>query len=142
AKLLLAKLLLNRRTDNTLKESIGLLEQAAGIEPYNLKVLNVLARVYARAGLASLAENTSRRARAAFRDKQRIMVLESKRGEQYLEPGIHAELAILYARTAQRDKALFERKTVVALKKNPREVSAELQKFRSDLAAVHLDSKS
>ena len=100
-------------------EAITVLQASLAESPGNVNTLQTLARAYQQTGQAALAQSAGNSARISFNELQSIDVLKDKVQHDPSNLSLHVQLAALYARTSQPDKAQQEQGVVTLLHENP-----------------------
>lgn len=100
-------------------ETISLLKNAIGHDPYNRNSLLLLARVYRRAGRADLAAKAAAQGATLFKNQQKIADLGDKERKNQLSPTDRVELARLYELTGDSNNARRQRNILSIIKTDP-----------------------
>lgn len=100
-------------------EAISILQTSLAESPGDVNTLQTLARAYQQAGQAARAQSVGNSARQLFAELQTIDVLKSKVQHDPSSLPLHEQLAALYIRTNQNDKAQQEQGIISLLRDHP-----------------------
>ena len=124
----LARLCLDR---GDARAAIPLLTRSLAADPANTPALATLARAYARDGQTALSVKTFAQAKQIGGMMDRIHTLQEREESHLLDATLHAQLADLYRRTGQPDKAGVEQNTARLIRQNPQEAAAQMDAVKT-----------
>ena len=105
--------------DNKTSEAIPLLENVLRIDRSNLSAHQALARAYRKAGLRQEAETVQKSVDELSAYLQRVALLEDLSQRQPGNLKVHRELADLYDRGSEPEKAQREKEMIAVIEKHP-----------------------
>jgi predicted Zn-dependent protease len=109
--------------------ALALFEDARARTPNDPKLLRLLARAYGRQGKTAQAAALAAQAQALLAAQNRADVLAAQARATPLNLSLHQQLAALYARIGQPEKARQEADTVRLLQTDPQGTARRLQAF-------------
>ena len=118
------------------REAIGWLQKVLAADPSNVNALLLLANACQQAGLVPQARQASQQAATLSRHIQKVDVLNARAVADPSDIDAHRQLAGLYARTGQPDKARQEQQVVRLLRAAPATSQGSAQSLTSLVAGV------
>ena len=118
------------------KPALALFQNALVGTPYDQKLLLLLVRAYQQSGQTTKAAQISAQAKALFTDQQHAAVLADQAHKTPMNIGLHHQLAVLYARNGQPEKAQHEADMVRLLKTDPKRAAQEMTDLDTKIQAV------
>ena len=133
AKQQLGLLLLRQKR---IPEAITVLESARQDNPYEVTVLNTLAKAYSLNRQPESASAVFAKARRIFTQQQQILVLEIGKQKDFGNEHIHRQLAALYKNVDDIDKSEQEMQMAALLHRDPEGTMQSIHRFRNQASAV------
>ena len=129
----LGKLLLLR---GQARESVPLLEDSVASSPYDVGLLNVLTHAYRLTGQAKKAEALAAQSDRLFQDQQQTHILQIQEHHDMMNQGIHQQLAQLYGRIGQPNRAKQEQDMMRLVRTDPEKVTRDRQFLRASIRQI------
>ena len=129
----LGKLLLLR---GQAREAVPLLEDAVASNRYDVGLLNVLTRAYRLTGRGQKADAIAAQSAGLFQDQQRTHILQIQEHHDMMNQGIHQQLAQLYGRIGQPDRAKQEQDMMSLVRADPAKVTRDRQFLRASIRQI------
>ncbi len=137
AEVQLAQLLLRR---GDARAAVSLLQDALSINPYQVGALNLLTLAARKVGDVKTSEALSARSQSVFADQQHLRVLEAQEHHALMNGQVHQQLAQLYGRIGQPERAHQEQEMVRLLRTDPKRVARDQQFLRASMQQILPDA--
>jgi tetratricopeptide (TPR) repeat protein len=115
------------------EEAIPLLEQALRADPYNLPQLTALGRAYRQTGQLQKAQAAAESLRDLSTYLAQVSALEDRIYVHPRDVRLHLQLADLYRRGGEREKARFHQETATMLQRYPKQAARGVDSLSSAL---------
>ena len=118
------------------QEAVPLLEDSVAANHYDVGLLNVLARTYRLTGQGKKAEALAAQSSALFQDQQQTHILQIREHHDMMNQDIHRQLAQLYGRIGQPDRAKQEQDMMLLVRTDPAKVTRDRQFLRASIRQI------